>query len=71
MLRERNGACLESARDESRIGGRRPKLMPQQQTEVLKMASPVAEHECSRKRPWWLESKQTNPRRHEDVARLA
>ncbi len=30
-------AGLESARDEGRIGGRRPKLLPQQQTEVVKM----------------------------------
>ncbi len=28
---------LESARGEGRVGGRRPKLLPQQQTEVLKM----------------------------------
>ena len=37
MLRERTRAGLESARGESRVGGRRPKLLPQQQTEVLKM----------------------------------
>jgi len=37
MLRERTRAGLESARDEGRIGGRRPKLRPQQQTEVVKM----------------------------------
>ena len=37
MLRERTRAGLESARGEGRIGGRRPKLLPQQQTEVLKM----------------------------------
>jgi DNA invertase Pin-like site-specific DNA recombinase len=37
MLRERTRAALESARVECRIGGRRPKLLPQQQTEVLKM----------------------------------
>src|ERR1700687_3446710 len=39
MLRERTKAGLESARDEGRIGGRRPKLLPQQQTEVLKMVT--------------------------------
>ena len=39
MLRERTRAGLESARDEGRIGGRRPKLLPQQQTEVLKMVT--------------------------------
>ena len=37
MLRERTRAGLESARGEGRVGGRRPKLLPQQQTEVLKM----------------------------------
>jgi DNA invertase Pin-like site-specific DNA recombinase len=37
MRRERPRAGLESARDEGRIGGRRPKLLPQQQTEVVKM----------------------------------
>src|SRR5271168_4018324 len=37
MLRERTRAGLDSAREEGRIGGRRPKLLPQQQTEVLKM----------------------------------
>jgi DNA invertase Pin-like site-specific DNA recombinase len=37
MLRERTRARLESARVEGRIGGRRQKLLPQQQTEVLKM----------------------------------
>src|SRR6266852_5865643 len=39
MLRERTRAGLESARDEGRIGGRRPKLLPPQQTEVLKMVT--------------------------------
>jgi hypothetical protein len=39
MLRERTRAGLASARDEGRIGGRRPKLLPQQQTEVLKMVT--------------------------------
>ena len=39
MLRERTRAGLESARGEGRIGGRRPKLLPQQQTEVLKMVT--------------------------------
>ena len=37
MLRERTREGLESARSEGRIGGRRQKLLPQQQTEVLKM----------------------------------
>jgi len=39
MLRERTRAGLESARDEGRIGGRRPKLLPQQQAEVVKMVT--------------------------------
>jgi DNA invertase Pin-like site-specific DNA recombinase len=39
MLRERTRVGLESARDEGRIGGRRPKLLPQQQTEVVKMVT--------------------------------
>jgi DNA invertase Pin-like site-specific DNA recombinase len=39
MLRERTRAGLESARGEGRIGGRRPKLLPQQQTEVFKMVT--------------------------------
>jgi DNA invertase Pin-like site-specific DNA recombinase len=39
MLRERTRAGLESARDEGRIGGRRPKLLPRQQTEVVKMVA--------------------------------
>ena len=37
MLRERTKAGLEAAREEGRIGGRRPKLSPQQQTEIRKM----------------------------------
>ncbi len=39
MLRERTRAGLESARGEGRVGGRRPKLLPQQQAEVLKMVT--------------------------------
>src|ERR1017187_10284926 len=37
MLRERTKAGLDSARREGRIGGRRPKLSPQQQSEIRKM----------------------------------
>ena len=37
MLRERTKAGLDSARREGRIGGRRPKLTPQQQAEIRKM----------------------------------
>ncbi len=39
MLKERTKAGLDSAREEGRIGGRRPKLSPQQQTEIRKMVS--------------------------------
>jgi DNA invertase Pin-like site-specific DNA recombinase len=37
MLRERTQAGLEAARQEGRIGGRRPKLLPAQQAEIVKM----------------------------------
>ena len=39
MLRERTKAGLDAAREEGRIGGRRPKLTPQQQAEIRKMVS--------------------------------
>jgi len=39
MLRERTKAGLDSARQEGRIGGRCPKLSPQQQAEIRKMVS--------------------------------
>jgi len=39
MLRERTKAGLDAAREERRIGGRRPKLSPQQQAEVRKMVT--------------------------------
>src|SRR5205814_2376117 len=39
MLRERTKAGLESARKEGRIGGRRPKLSPQPQSEITRMVS--------------------------------
>ena len=37
MLRERTNAGLEKARKEGRIGGRRPKLSPMQQQEIVRM----------------------------------
>ena len=37
MLKERTKAGLDAAREEGRIGGRRPKLTPQQQVEICKM----------------------------------
>jgi len=39
MLKERTKAGLDSAREEGRIGGRRPKLSPQQQAEIRTMVS--------------------------------
>ena len=39
MLRERTRAGLEAARQEGRIGGRRPKLSTQQQAEIVKMVT--------------------------------
>ena len=37
MLKERTKAGLDAARKEGRIGGRRPKLKPQQQQEIVKL----------------------------------
>jgi len=39
MLRERTKAGLDAAREEGRIGGRRPKLTEQQQAEIRKMVT--------------------------------
>ncbi len=39
MLRERTKAGLDAARLEGRIGGRRPKLSAQQQSEIRKMVA--------------------------------
>ena len=39
MLRERTKAGLDSARRQGRVGGRRPKLLPQQQTEIVRMVT--------------------------------
>jgi DNA invertase Pin-like site-specific DNA recombinase len=39
MLRERTKAGLEAARREGRVGGRRPKLSPNQQTEIVRMVT--------------------------------
>jgi DNA invertase Pin-like site-specific DNA recombinase len=39
ILRERTMAGLDSARKQGRIGGRRPKLRPDQQEEIVKMVS--------------------------------
>ncbi len=39
MLKERTKAGLDAAREEGRIGGRRPKLSPRQQAEIRKMVS--------------------------------
>ena len=39
MLRERTKAGLDAAREEGRIGGRRPKLTKQQRSEIQKMVA--------------------------------
>ncbi|MGI8991916.1 MAG: recombinase family protein [Bryobacteraceae bacterium] len=39
MLKERTKAGLDAAREDGRIGGRRPKLTPRQQTEIRKIVS--------------------------------
>ncbi len=39
MLRERTRSGLDAARREGRIGGRRPKLSPQQRKEITRMVS--------------------------------
>jgi DNA invertase Pin-like site-specific DNA recombinase len=39
MLRERTKAGLDAARKRGRIGGRRPKLKPHQQDEIVAMVS--------------------------------
>lgn len=39
MLRERTKAGLDAARQEGRIGGRRPKLSPEQQSEIRSMVA--------------------------------
>ena len=37
MLKERTKEGLDSARKDGRIGGRRPKLKPQQQLEIVRL----------------------------------
>ncbi|TDB47161.1 recombinase family protein [Photorhabdus khanii] len=39
MLRERTRSGLETARKEGRVGGRRPKLTPQQQREIIELVT--------------------------------
>jgi DNA invertase Pin-like site-specific DNA recombinase len=39
ILRERTKAGLDAARKQGRIGGRRPKLRPNQQNEIVTMVS--------------------------------
>jgi DNA invertase Pin-like site-specific DNA recombinase len=39
MLRERTMAGLDAARQDGRVGGRRPKLSVQQQAEIRRMVS--------------------------------
>ena len=46
MLRERTKIGLERARREGRIGGRPPKLTPQQQSEIVRMISQREKDGC-------------------------
>jgi len=39
MLRERTSSGLKAARKEGRVGGRRPKLTPQQQREIVELVT--------------------------------
>jgi DNA invertase Pin-like site-specific DNA recombinase len=39
MLRERTKAGLDAARKEGRVGGRRPKLKPEQQREIVRLVT--------------------------------
>ncbi len=39
MIRERTRAGLEAAREQGRVGGRRPKLKPNQRAEIIEMVS--------------------------------
>ena len=39
MLRERTKAGLDAARKEGRIGGRQPKLKPEQQREIVRLVT--------------------------------
>jgi DNA invertase Pin-like site-specific DNA recombinase len=52
MLRERTKAGIATARSEGRVGGRKPKLTAQQQSEIVKMiwrgkGQPPMPHGCS------------------------
>jgi DNA invertase Pin-like site-specific DNA recombinase len=49
MLRERTNAGLEAARRDGRIGGRRPKLTPQQRVEIIRMVSRGSKTACRRR----------------------
>ena len=46
MLKERTKAGLDSARKDGRIGGRRPKLKPQQQLEIVRLVKIGEENRC-------------------------
>jgi DNA invertase Pin-like site-specific DNA recombinase len=39
MLRERTKAGLDAARKEGRVGGRRPKLKPEQRREIIRLVT--------------------------------
>ena len=72
MVRERTRAGLKVAREQGRVGGRRPKLMPHQRTEILGMlaadaAAPMSPASFAstappsgasplRREPYWIRS---------------
>ncbi|STT51535.1 Resolvase/integrase Bin [Klebsiella pneumoniae] len=57
MLRERTKSGLAAARQDGRVGGRRPKLTPQQQKEIVSLVTsgqkngPLMLHVCFRVHP--------------------
>jgi DNA invertase Pin-like site-specific DNA recombinase len=63
MLRTKTG--LESARRGGRIGGRRPKLTPQQQSEIRKMVSKGDKTAADAARPFKIRPPQCRACWHE------
>jgi DNA invertase Pin-like site-specific DNA recombinase len=56
MLKQRTKAGLDAARKEGRIGGRRPKLKPQQQQEIVKLVKRGKKTAADAARPFWRPS---------------
>src|SRR6266496_637029 len=71
MLRERTKAGLDSARREGRIGGRRPKLSPQQETEIRKMVSKGRKTAADAARLFKIHPATTRGRTRDTMALLA